>query len=110
MFDFLFAVIRKGTFSKFDYGPLGNEEKYGTSVAPLYNVSNIPKDFLMLLAHGGKDTISVPIDVQRLLTKLSCRTKHVYIEPYSHFDFVIGTKAKIDLYDNLIAFFNSRRL
>ena len=101
-------MSRKGTFSKFDYGTQGNQEKYGTNIAPPYNVSNIPKDFPMLLAHGGKDTLSAPEDVQRLLKLLSCKTKHLYIEPYAHFDFVVGTKAKTDLYDKLVIYLNSK--
>jgi alpha-beta hydrolase superfamily lysophospholipase len=62
----------------------------------------------MLLVHGGKDTLSAPEDVERLRRLLSCKTELLYIEPYAHFDFVFGTKAKADLYDDVVTYLNKK--
>ena len=102
------AVLKRGTFSKYDFGLMRNNEVYGTNVAPPYDVSNIPKDFSMFVAYGGKDAITVPHDVQRLLDMLPCNVKVSYLASYAHFDFILGTNAKVHVYNNFISFFMSK--
>ena len=102
------TVIRKGTFSKFDYGTQRNSKVYSSNIAPPYEVSDIPKDFSMFVAYGGKDVITVPDDVQRLLDMLPCNVTVSYLVSYAHFDFILGTKAKVDVYNNFISFFMSK--
>mgnify|MGYP002775675294 FL=1 len=79
------AVLKRGTFSKYDFGLMRNNEVYGTNVAPPYDVSNIPKDFHMFLAYGGSDTVADPNDVQRLIEMLPCNLEVAYLPSYSHF-------------------------
>ena len=104
--QFVFVVQRQGTFSKFDYGVLRNIEVYGTESAPPYDVSNIPKDFHMFLIYGGRDALSDPNDVQRLLAMLPCNLEISYLASYSHLDFILGTTANVDVYNQIITYFN----
>ena len=101
------AVLKRGTFSKYDFGLMRNNEVYGTNVAPPYDVSNIPKDFHMFLAYGGSDTVADPNDVQRLIEMLPCNLEVAYLPSYSHFDFVLSTTANIDLFPKVISYFKN---
>ena len=85
-----------------------NNEVYGSNVAPSYDVSNIPKDFSMFVAYGGKDAVTVPNDVQKLLNMLPCNVEVSYLASYAHFDFILGNNTKVDVYNNLISFFMSK--
>ena len=107
--QFLFVVQRQGTFSKFDYGVLRNIEVYGSEITPPYDVSNIPKDFHMFLIYGGNDALSDPNDVQQLLAMLPCNLEISFLASYSHLDFILGTTANVDVYNQLITFFTSKK-
>ena len=103
----MITVLKKGTFSKYDFGFMRNNEVYGSNVAPSYDVSNIPKDFHMFLAYGGSDTLSDYNDVQRLLEMLPCNVELSYLPSYSHFDFVLSTKGNIDIFDKVVSYFKN---
>ena len=105
---FIFAVIRKGTFSKFDYGLIGNLVHYGSNLAPSYDISRIPKELPLFMAFGGKDTLADFTDVLKLFGKLPCDAQILYLENYAHLDFVLSTKANTDLYNIVIEFFKSK--
>lgn len=106
--EHLFQMIRKGTFSKFDYGKLGNWRHYGSSTAPAYDITSIPKDFPVFMAYGGLDAMADLDDVLLMLGKVLCNVELVYLENYAHLDFVLSVSAKSDLYDDMIAFFASK--
>lgn len=110
LFRSVFAVIRKGTFSKFDYGPIRNLIHYGSDVPPAYDVSKIPSEFPLFIAFGGRDTLSDPTDVLKLFGQLSCNVQILYLEDYAHLDFVLSTSASIDLYSFVIEFFRSNKM
>ncbi|KAL5581772.1 hypothetical protein UlMin_014214 [Ulmus minor] len=106
----LAQMVRWGKFAMYDYeNPLENTRHYGQPSPPLYNIANIPIDLPLFLSYGGKDTLSDPNDVQRLLGDLKNHDKDKlvtqFIENYAHMDFVIGVNANTVVYEPLIAFF-----
>ncbi|WOG85708.1 hypothetical protein DCAR_0104899 [Daucus carota subsp. sativus] len=100
--------IRTGVFSKYDYGdPATNLQHYGVPEAPIYDLqTSIPKDFPLMLCHGGPDALADPTDVQRTLSLLSShRNIHqIYMDNYAHYDFVNAMTAKDDLYPDIVNF------
>jgi len=52
--------IRQGKFQKFDYGAVGNLERYGQLTPPAYNLSAIPKDIPLAMYSGGNDLLADP--------------------------------------------------
>eukprot|EP00250_Pteridium_aquilinum_P026771 c33565_g1_i1 orf=187-1359(+) len=106
--EHLFQMIRKGTFSKFDYGRLGNWRHYASSVAPAYDILRIPRDFPVFMAYGGLDALADLSDVLLMLGKVLCKVELLYLDNYAHLDFVLSVSAKDDLYDVMIAFFESQ--
>ncbi|KAI3711426.1 hypothetical protein L2E82_41509 [Cichorium intybus] len=67
----LAQIVRDGVLAKYDYGNRAfNLERYGVPRPPIYNISNIPKDFLLFLSYGGQDALFDPKDVATLLDDL----------------------------------------
>jgi lysosomal acid lipase/cholesteryl ester hydrolase len=100
-------VIRKGTFSKYDYGKLKNLIEYGKFKPPKFDLSRIPKSLPLWMAYGGNDALADPADFQHTLKELPSKPEVVYLEDYGHIDFILSLQAKQDLYDPIISFFKS---
>ncbi|KAH7576679.1 hypothetical protein JRO89_XS01G0130300 [Xanthoceras sorbifolium] len=98
-------MARKGTIANEDE----NMNHYGQPTPPVYNMTNIPNDFPLLLSYGGKDYLSDVNDVQILLDNIkdhhSDKLVVQYREDYAHADFVFGVDAKQVVYDPMMAFF-----
>lgn len=101
------AVIRKGTFSKYDYGILKNLVEYGQLKPPPFDLSLIPKSLPLLMAYGGNDALADVEDFQHTLKELQSTPQLVYLENYGHVDFIVSTTAKEDFHDQMIGFFRS---
>jgi lysosomal acid lipase/cholesteryl ester hydrolase len=100
-------VIRKGTFSKYDYGKLKNLIEYGKFKPPKFDLSRIPKSLPLWMAYGGNDALADTDDFQHTLKELPSKPEVVYLENYGHIDFILSLQAKQDLYDPIISFFKS---
>lgn len=103
----LFQMIRKGTFSKFDYGKLKNLKKYGHFKPPAFDLSHIPKSLPLWIAYGGNDGLADLIDLQQTLNELQSQPEMLYLENYGHVDFILSSSAKTDVYDHMVRFFSS---
>ncbi|KAL9272770.1 Triacylglycerol lipase 1-like protein [Drosera capensis] len=101
------TVIRKGTFSKYDYGLWKNIQKYGVTKPLAFDLSRIPESLPIWMGYGGSDGLADLTDFQRTLKELRCKPELLYLENYGHIDFVLGTNAKEDVYDHMIRFFRS---
>ncbi|KAJ0694362.1 putative triacylglycerol lipase [Helianthus annuus] len=106
----LAQTVRDGVLAKYDYGnPAFNIEHYGMPMPPIYNLSNIPKDFPLFISYGGQDALSDPKDVANLLDDLKLHDEGKlsvqYIKEYAHADFIMGVTAKDVIYDKIISFF-----
>jgi lysosomal acid lipase/cholesteryl ester hydrolase len=98
------AVIRKGTFAKYDYGLLGNLRRYGHLRPPAFDLSSIPESLPIWMGYGGLDALADVTDVQRTIRELGSTPELLYIGDYGHIDFVMSVKAKDDVYVDLIRF------
>ncbi|XP_031383711.1 triacylglycerol lipase 1 isoform X2 [Punica granatum] len=103
----LFQMIRKGSFSMYDYGVLKNLKVYGQFKPPMFDLTRIPKTMPLWMAYGGNDALSDITDVKQTLSELHCKTELVYLENYGHVDFILGLNAKEEIYDHMIGFFRS---
>ncbi|KAL5194884.1 Triacylglycerol lipase 1 [Glycine soja] len=103
----LFQMIRKGTYSKYDYGKLKNLIEYGKFNPPKFDLSRIPKSLPLWMAYGGNDALADITDFQHTLKELPSTPEVVYLENYGHVDFILSLQAKQDLYDPMISFFKS---
>ncbi|ESW15041.1 hypothetical protein PHAVU_007G039100 [Phaseolus vulgaris] len=103
----LFQMIRKGTFSKYDYGKLKNMIEYGKFKPPKFDLSRIPKSLPLWMAYGGNDALADITDFQHTLKELQSTPEVIYLENYGHVDFILSLQAKQDLYDPMISFFKS---
>lgn len=103
----LAQMIRRGTFSKYDYGYMGNLQHYSKFTPPAYNLTLIPKTLPMWMASGGCDALADPVDVLHTVEQLQTKPEMVTLPNYGHLDFILSFRAKEDLYDSMIAFFKS---
>ncbi|KAF8377599.1 hypothetical protein HHK36_030981 [Tetracentron sinense] len=101
-------VIRMGTFAKYDYGLWGNLKRYGSSKPPAFDLTRIPKSLPLWIGYGGNDALADVTDLKHTLKELKSKRELLYLENYSHLDFILSVKAKEDLYDNMIGFFRMR--
>lgn len=87
---------------------------YGSLRPPVYNLSNIPRNFPLFLSNGGMDGLSYVHDLQRLLDDLKFhdvdKLSVQFIEDYGHADFIMGVSAKHIVYSAVVYFFKSARL
>ncbi|XP_057481778.1 triacylglycerol lipase 2-like isoform X2 [Actinidia eriantha] len=106
----LAQTVRDGILTKYDYGNVNyNEEHYGKSKPPAYNLSNIPHNLPLFLSYGGQDALSDVRDVQTLLDSLKFhdldKLNVQYVKDYAHADFIMGVTAKDVVYNQVIEFF-----
>jgi len=94
----------------YDYG-FFNWLHYGQLFPPDYDLSKIPNDLPLFLGIGKLDMLSDEEDVNYLLgfefkNHDANKLVKVVLENYAHADFILGVKAKHDVYDPMIDFFN----
>ncbi|KEH25746.1 triacylglycerol lipase 2 [Medicago truncatula] len=104
-------MIRRGTIAMYDYG-IFNWVHYGQLLPPDYDFSKIPNDLPLFLGIGKLDMLSDEEDVNDLLNfefknHDADKLMKVVLENYAHADFILGVKAKQDVYDPMIDFFNA---
>lgn len=104
----LMPVIRDGTYSKYDYGFVGNLRRYYRFSPPKYDLADIPTSLPLWMAWGGNDALADALDAAHTLAELPSKPLIVYVEEYGHIDFILSDRAKRDLYDSMIAFFRSQ--
>ncbi|KAG6761353.1 hypothetical protein POTOM_034568 [Populus tomentosa] len=100
-------LIRKGTFSHYDYGMFKNLELYGQLNPPAFDLGLIPKTLPLWMGYGGRDSLADETDLERTLKELQGKPELLYLENYGHLDFLLSTQGKEDVYNNMIAFFRS---
>lgn len=77
-------------FSMYDYGPIINLLYYDQPHPPLYRLSNIKFDRIVL-CRGLSDYLVRPKDQETLIKELGVKPYRDYVIPkYNHFDFVDG--------------------
>ena len=104
---YIVAVIRTGTFAKYDYGLFGNLRRYGHMRPPVFDLQDIPESLPLWMGYGGSDALADVTDVKRTIKALRSEPELLYIDSYGHIDFIMSVKAKDDVYGSLIKFFRS---
>ncbi|GBP60019.1 Lipase 3 [Eumeta japonica] len=95
-------IRNKGNFQKFDYGPKGNMEHYGTTIPPEYPLHKITLPIALFSAKN--DWLSGEVDVSNLYRQLVNPIEH-YIVPlktFNHVDFLWAIDAPILVYNRLL--------
>lgn len=107
--NMLLTVARDGTIARYDYLDVTmNMERYGQAKPPVYDLTDIPNNLPLFIAHGGRDELADVDDVKFLLDNLKNHDKDKlylqFIEDYAHADYVLAMNAKKFVYDPLIDF------
>ncbi|CAI0445656.1 unnamed protein product [Linum tenue] len=97
--------VDKGTFARYDYGIFKNYKLYGQTTPPVFDLGRIPDSFPLWMGYGGQDGLADPADFNHTLRELRDQAILHYVDRYGHADFLYGTRAKEDVYDDLIGFF-----
>ncbi|XP_010688923.1 triacylglycerol lipase 2 isoform X1 [Beta vulgaris subsp. vulgaris] len=102
-------MARDGTIARYDYLDVTmNMERYGQAKPPVYDLTDIPNNLPLFIAHGGRDELADVDDVKFLLDNLKNHDKDKlylqFIEDYAHADYVLAMNAKKFVYDPLIDF------
>jgi len=92
----LSQMINSGKFCKYDYGKLGNQERYGSDKPPEYDLSRVRVPTIVV--YGTLDVIAPPQDVSWTIEHLGFVIKS-FTARYSHLDFVWGKNNGQFLYD-----------
>jgi hypothetical protein len=91
-------------FRRYDHGPLGNLRRYGQLSPPEYDLSAMPAQTKLAVYSGSIDTLADPRDVAWLVSRLPRPPLlHRKLAGYGHVDFVWGTTAAADIYEEVLA-------
>lgn len=83
--------VNAGTFSRYDYGLLGNMKHYNRRTPPAYNLSSVKAP--VVLMWGQEDWLADPTDVEWLAPQLPNLLENIGIEQFNHLDFIWGIDA-----------------
>jgi pimeloyl-ACP methyl ester carboxylesterase len=102
-------IVEHDDLSYYDYGTSGNENKYGSSNPPAYDLTQIPSSVPISAFYGTDDYLADMTDVNRLISTLGKdRFDYLYqINGYSHLDFVWGLTAQNLIYPKVLQILNN---
>ncbi|XP_072763179.1 lipase 3-like [Anoplolepis gracilipes] len=100
--DHYYQNMMTGKFQNFDYGYLGNYERYKQRTPIEYNVKKITAP--IALFYGANDPISLKTNVLYLYKQLpnAVLLEEIPYKSFNHVDFMWSIDAKTLLYDHLI--------
>jgi len=94
--------VRSGVFQMFDYGLIGNMERYGKATPPYYDFSQFPPALPVALFSGGQDELADHTDVKKLVSWLPNVVQWLDIPDYAHLDFTWDIYAAQQLYPSTL--------
>ncbi|XP_068957766.1 gastric triacylglycerol lipase-like [Petaurus breviceps papuanus] len=98
-------TINSKRFAAYDWGsPALNMKYYNQPTPPPYDTSKV--EVPTAIWFGGRDLVSNPKDVRRLLSKLPNVIHQKFIPHYNHVDFVWGKDAYSHVYSEIISILN----
>jgi pimeloyl-ACP methyl ester carboxylesterase len=98
----------RSDFGFFDYGAEENMKRYGSSDAPLYDLTKFPPTTDLMIFSGGVDKVADPVDVNRLVADLPSRPFWQVMESYDHLDFMWGQNAFKDVFAQVVERMNQK--
>ncbi|XP_067005413.2 lipase 1 [Anabrus simplex] len=95
-------LIQSGRFQQFDYGEKLNEQIYGSSKPPEYNLKMLTAPVAM--HYGASDSLISSKDIQNLSTILPnvVEARQVPTEYFNHLDFIMHPRIKELLNDHIM--------
>lgn len=93
----------------FDFGSSGNEAHYHQDTPPNYNLSAFPAHapgLRVMFASGSGDNFADPADVAHAARQLGAQVTSIYVDGYTHLDFIWAIDAHKKLYPQVIDFIN----
>ncbi|KAJ3658403.1 hypothetical protein Zmor_010142 [Zophobas morio] len=95
--------INSGHFRRYDYGMVGNLQKYGSIWAPDYDLKKITAP--VYIHYSNNDWLSGKTDVDRLYSGLAnVQGKFLVAEDsFNHLDYVFGIRARELVYNKVIS-------
>jgi len=99
MYHFM-QLVQEEQFQKYDYGFLGNVNRYGTYYPPTYDLSQVKNKILIM--YGTQDWLTHPKDVRWLSRQLPNVVETMKVKGYNHLDFVWGLDARDQIYEKII--------
>ncbi|CAN6477773.1 unnamed protein product [Victoria cruziana] len=105
-------MVRSGKISKYDYGNAStNDQIYGQSTPPVYDLSSLPADVPLFISRGGADALTDVKDFNSLVSSLGNQPQRMLtfhpLPEYAHADFVMGSNAGEKLHRPLISFLSN---
>lgn len=102
-----FGQSAAGKFEMFDYGRLGNRQRYGQRRPPAYKFSNAKAP--VAVYYGDNDWLVVPKDVKKLIRKLPNVVLDYPVphEKFNHADFAFGKDARRLVYEQVLKMIKS---
>lgn len=94
-------LVQSGGFHRFDFGPEGNIQKYGSVLPPVYNLSNI--EVPIVIFYSENESFSDVKDVEILSNKLPTVYESVNVSDFNHLDYLYSIES-IVVYRKIISF------
>ena len=81
------------TLTKFDYGPIGNLQRYNQTTPPAYEVGEMEVQNYLIIS-GTVDALANPETVERQIARTATRTpvRRIVGELYNHFDLIAAVE------------------
>lgn len=94
--------MKTGRFQHFDHGGTENLIHYHQTSPPEYNLRNVIAP--VGIYYGQSDMVTVVADIKNLITELPNVVKEYLIpnRKFNHVDFILGTDAPTQLYDEIV--------
>mmetsp|Transcript_1560 Transcript_1560/g.1749 ORF Transcript_1560/g.1749 Transcript_1560/m.1749 type:complete len:381 (+) Transcript_1560:35-1177(+) len=101
--------IRENVFQKFDYGDIGNLERYHQLRPPAYDLKKFPTTLPVALFTGSIDALADPEDVKQIVENLPTKP-FIHNEPtFGHLDFTLGYLANKRVYSLALKLIEANR-
>ncbi|KAK5643345.1 hypothetical protein RI129_007190 [Pyrocoelia pectoralis] len=101
-----YQLANSNKFQYYDYGEIGNREKYNSSTPPLYSLSNVNVE--NHLFYATNDRLTTVKSIRRLFNDLPNNYSHklhkIDDEHFNHLSFVAGKNAHRLVYQRVIDF------
>jgi pimeloyl-ACP methyl ester carboxylesterase len=101
-------LMESGKFRQFDHGKEGNMKNYGTPEPPDYELTLITTP--SFIYGGDRDGFVSPADLERLKNEMQNVKKYKIVPTYSHCDIIVGSRAKKDVYKDILNAVKSERI
>ncbi|CAH0683023.1 unnamed protein product [Spodoptera exigua] len=94
-------LVESHRFCRYDFGRQGNLAAYNQSVPPDYDLSLVTTP--VVIFYSAKDLLSDPKDVNILIKNLNNVRETIFLEDFTHLDYVYAQDAADVIYNKIIS-------